>query len=633
MKRSIFLIFWLASAATAASQGTTTQQIDSLLNRAIGFRGSNADSIISITDRALVLSDNIRYSEGRAVALRWKALGLTLSGQEGSLPLLEESIGIFEDLDDPSGIAATRNTMATVYYHRGAYDYAAEQWHLSLSYYEGIRDSTGITNMWNNLGNLHRAMGQLDRSLAYNQGALAYRERGTDTLLIAGSLNNVANLLGEMGRYEEAITYHERGLGLNRAIGNRRSIGNSYINLGSVHLRNGNPRKALEYYRLAEGIRKSMNDNRALSSVYSGMADAFLVIGDADSAAFYASSGYDLALLTRSPREAREASNFAWQAYRQTGDNRAALRFLERHKALNDSLMSIENQRVIANLESVAELNRVREDVRALEIERHYDRQLAIALSLALVGAIIALLLIQRSRREVSRLAEQLRQAGAVKDKMFSILSHDLRRPMSSLKSLLNLSELDRLTSEEWDTYQGMIQRQFDVTDDTLKDLFIWANDQLKGVPPRMQQVPVADVVRENLSLLGPQADEKSVVIRNLVPDGVRVNTDRTYLTSILRNLLSNAIKFTPGGKSVTVDVREAGSDIRLEIRDEGIGIGPERLDGLFMAGAYTQGTNGETGSGFGLLFVRDLAERMGCRVEVQSEPAKGSVFSVVIPA
>lgn len=633
MVRFVLWLAWMGVSVAGFAQSAAYRQIDSMLTRASGFRGTNVDSLIAISDRALAMSESVRYRKGQGIALRWKALGLNLSGQDGSIPLLEHSLEILTDLGDESEIAATRNTLATVYFYRGAYDFAAEQWHQALGLYSGLGDSTGITNMWNNLGNLHRAMGQLDRSLDYNLRALAYRERGTDTLLIAGSLNNVANLLSEMKRYDEALSHHERGLELNLAIGNRRSIGNSYMNLGSVHLRNGDPVKALSYYRMAEEIRRSMNDTRSLALVYSGMADAHLALDQTREAARLATLSYDLATQTRSPREARDASRFAWLAYSRSGDSESALHYLERHKALNDSLMSIDNQRTIANLESVLELNRVREDVRSLEIEKRYGILLATVLAVGLIGAVIALVVIHRARRREHILLEELRRAGAIKDRMFSILSHDLRRPLSSLSSLLDLMELESLSTDEWDSFRSMIKKQFDVTDDTLKDLFLWANDQLKGVPPQIQPVRLSDVIRENIDLLGPNAIGKRIRLSADVDDTVTVKTDRTYLAAIIRNLLTNALKFTSPGKSVRISVQNSGNMARLNVTDEGVGIPSDRLSDLFSAGTFTLGTDGETGSGIGLVFVRDLAARIGARIEVRSTVGEGSEFTVVLPA
>lgn len=638
MNRILALAFLLALTSGFANAQTSRSlaksRIDSLNDRAQWFRGTRPDSTIRIAERALDEAGKVGYPKGRAVALRWIALARTLTGQQGALPLLEESETILAQIGDQAEQAATWIATGTVYFYQGAYEFAGERWHKALSTYEQLGDSVGITNVWNNLGNLHRALGQNELALKYARQSLEFRERGTDTLLIAGSLNNVANLLSELQRYDEAIKAHERGLALNLAIGNSRSVGNSYMNLGSVHLRRGSPELALDYYRKAADIRISMNDTRSLSVVYSGMADAFIVLGRYGEAARIAEEAYGLARRVSSPREANDASRFAYTAFKNAGDAEAALRYLEVHKQLSDSLLSVDRQKAIANLESVAELTRVQENLSRVETRSRYTRIIAIIVTISLVCAIVALIIIRRSHKREQRLSEELRRLGEQKDRMFSILSHDLRSPLNSLYSLVQLMDMDALAPNEWRSLKTTLLRQFQNTDDTLRDILLWATGQLEGSAPRVQPVNLSEAVSSTVELLEVIAAPKSISIDVDVEADAMVLTDRAHLSAVIRNLLTNAIKFSPEGKPIRVRSRRDGTSHHLIIIDEGVGMSQDKVKALFTnAIVHTSGTSGEPGSGLGLIIVRDLVRRNQGTIEVTSQIGTGTQFDVGFPA
>jgi signal transduction histidine kinase len=496
-----------------------------------------------------------------------------------------------------------------------------------------LGDSTLVINMKNNLGNLHRAIKQFDVALKYHQEALAFREKRTDTLSLAGSLNNVANLLNELGRHDEAITYHERAMALNMAINNPRSIGNSLMNLGSTHLRLGNATLAIEYYERAKAIRTSMNDIRALSNVHSGLADAFLILKEPESAFVNAKQAYDLAMSVRAPLEASIASHFAYLSSKDAGRPSEAVNYLEIHKALSDSLFAIDRQKSIANLETVAELNRRMDEIRILEAEKAYQRNLMIAVLISLAISVLLVAGIHRARKREHRISQELRRMGDMKDQMLSILSHDLRSPLSSLHSMIELMEMDALSGKEWHAFKATIMRQFDITDQTLKDVLLWAKGQFEGELVRSKPVNLKEVVDSNVELIRIIAQRKGVAVEMDVDEQAVVTADRAHLMAIIRNILTNAVKFTPSGKTIRILSHSNETDHLLSIEDEGVGIKPEKLEKLFeSAGRFTQGTAGESGSGLGLVFVRDLVRRNKGTIKATSEQGVGTTFTMSFP-
>ena len=501
-----------------AQPATEKERIDALNQRAETFRGSRPDSMIALANRALEASKSTGYMKGEADALRWLALGKMLTGEAGVNELLNRSIDLFTTLDDQRGLASTLNIQATHLLQQGAFD-------------------------------------------------------------LAGSLNNVANLLNELGRHSEAVAFHERAMALNMAINNPRSIGNSLMNLGSTYLRMGNPELAIDFYERAKEIRTSMNDVRSLSLVHSGLADAYLSLREFDLAARNAERAYELAISARVPLEASIASRFAYLAFKEAKNPVDAVRYLEIHKTLSDSLFTIDRQKAISNLESVAELNRKNDEIRALESGKSYERNLITAILISLAITLLLLFGIHRARLRERMISTELRRVGAMKDRMFSILSHDLRSPLNSLNSMIELMDMDALNADEWRSFKATLMRQFDVTDETLRDVLLWANDQFAGELPTIQAVNLKEAVDSNVELINLIASRKGVDILVNVDSSASVLADRAHLMAIIRNLLTNAVKFTPTGKSIRLRSQTIDGNQLLFSEDEGVGMSPDKVN------------------------------------------------------
>jgi two-component system sensor histidine kinase/response regulator len=144
----------------------------------------------------------------------------------------------------------------------------------------------------------------------------------------------------------------------------------------------------------------------------------------------------------------------------------------------------------------------------------------------------------------------------------------------------------------------------------------------------------IAKITQEVLQLLRLQADAKHIYIRSGIERPVYVYADRDMINLVLRNLLSNAIKFTPEEGTVSIDAREMRSHIEIFVRDTGTGISQDNLQKLMVEDIYysTKGTEGEAGTGLGLMLCKEFLSKNGGHMHVQSEPGKGSTFSFTLP-
>lgn len=212
-------------------------------------------------------------------------------------------------------------------------------------------------------------------------------------------------------------------------------------------------------------------------------------------------------------------------------------------------------------------------------------------------------------------------------------MSHDIRGPPASLSTVIELLDAEILTADAWEEFKPTLIRKFNGTEETLNDLLLWSKSHFEGANPQIKPTSVRNAVAAGNELLDVVAREKGVVIVNDVSPEAMVMCNRSHLMAILRNLVTNAVKFSKPGQTVTIQDGITDGMRIISVRDEGVGMSAERRDKLFEGpGITTAGTAGELGSGLGLVYVRDLVQRNGGRISVESTEGKGSVFSVALP-
>jgi signal transduction histidine kinase len=235
---------------------------------------------------------------------------------------------------------------------------------------------------------------------------------------------------------------------------------------------------------------------------------------------------------------------------------------------------------------------------------------------------------------EIERRREELNKLNQVKDRLFSIVSHDLRSPLNSLKGTLALMEMGALSEDETKYFTGELNNELSYVLELLENLLKWAKAQMEGIETQPQKLDLHALVQSNVGLLQPIADKKQIVLsHNLLTDTIAWG-DEEMIKLVIRNLLSNAIKFTKEAGTIKVESSLDNGAVQISIIDNGVGISPEQQKQLFDNSTHfsTQGTNREKGTGLGLLICKEFIEKNKGRIWVESELKKGSKFSFTLP-
>lgn len=238
---------------------------------------------------------------------------------------------------------------------------------------------------------------------------------------------------------------------------------------------------------------------------------------------------------------------------------------------------------------------------------------------------------------ELETLNQELKALNLSKDKFLSVISHDLRNPLTSLlASSENLTrDADKLRPDQIKFLSGIINRTSKKILEQLNELVEWAKTQREKISFSPGKLHLKQSISESLELLRPAAAQKEVQLANHIPEGIFINADALMLRSILQNLVTNAIKFTPhGGAAVTVTAQPVGDMIEVCVQDYGVGMSEETKH-LILREDHTRsllGTDQEEGSGLGLLLVKDFVIQHGGLIEVASELGKGTCFKFTMP-
>lgn len=238
------------------------------------------------------------------------------------------------------------------------------------------------------------------------------------------------------------------------------------------------------------------------------------------------------------------------------------------------------------------------------------------------------------TRKEVE---VQLRDANQTKDKFFSILGHDLKNPMSSLMGLSKIlyEEPETLNEEEKEEFVKSISESSETLYKLVENLLNWSRVQSGKIDIKPEFIELDEIVIENFNLLKQNAEKKEIQLLNLVQNNTIVWADKNMITTILRNFISNAIKFTPRKGKIMVFTRNEGDLIRVNIKDNGVGIDKNNIKKLFKLSEKfkTEGTENESGTGLGLLICKEFIQKNKGGIEVESKPGKGSIFSFTLLA
>ena len=211
---------------------------------------------------------------------------------------------------------------------------------------------------------------------------------------------------------------------------------------------------------------------------------------------------------------------------------------------------------------------------------------------------------------------------------MFSIIAHDLRSPLSSLVTLMNVANAGIISDEDFKRAITDLSENVNHTASLLENLLNWARCQMQRVKVNLVKVDLSEIVSDKVALVAEPAKAKGVTVLNATSEGTDVFADKDMVALVLRNLISNAVKFCRKGDRITISASSFNGEVVVEVRDTGVGIAPDDLGKIFGDQIFTtRGTSNEMGTGLGLVLSKEFIELNGGKIWVESSLNKGTSF------
>lgn len=240
---------------------------------------------------------------------------------------------------------------------------------------------------------------------------------------------------------------------------------------------------------------------------------------------------------------------------------------------------------------------------------------------------------ITESASLLQKQTQELTELNALKNKLFSIISHDLKAPMYALRNFFGEVQQNNIPARELKKMIPGVVNDLTYTTSLMDNLLQWSKSQMQSDAVYPQKVDVGNLISETIQLLNRQSAAKQILIETDAAEGVFGFMDKDMLSLVLRNLISNAIKFTPEKGKIRIGMHENCTIVEVYVQDSGAGISPEALKKINGNDFYsTKGTANESGTGLGLKLCKEFMARNGGQLYIESKLGKGSTFSFSLP-
>jgi signal transduction histidine kinase len=236
--------------------------------------------------------------------------------------------------------------------------------------------------------------------------------------------------------------------------------------------------------------------------------------------------------------------------------------------------------------------------------------------------------------KNLARTNSELERLNKLKNKLFSVISHDLRTPLGNLASILNLYQSGDLNAADVATVAAKLGQQVTASGYVLENLLEWAKSELHESKISPVNVSLREKVNEVFHQFDNDLKTKKINASNEVSEDIIVWVDKNQMQIVFRNLLTNAIKFTKERGTITISAKGYSSTVQVRVTDSGIGMTEEQVSKLFKSDQLTTtlGTNKEKGSGIGLVITKELITNNGGSIEVESAKEQGTTFTITLP-
>ncbi len=582
---------------------------------------------------------------------------------ERSLFYYRKAYDEFIKLENYNEIGDCALKMGNLYYDVSNFSEAYFFFMQSLNAFEREGNNLGIANMENNLGNVSHDMGRLSDAEKHYQNAYdIYRENDLSTEAY-GALGNIGLILYAKQQYDSALTcYNEVMNKLNPdsliSPMQQQILSGVYNNTALTYDDLGDEAKALDYYKKALNLALKIDDQLTAGSVYVNLGALYRKMKDQDSSLYYLHRALRIAKNRGSRSLELDTYDELAKLHAGSGNYASAYNWQLRYDTLYKKVFNEDQSEQISRLRAMYEQEISEKEILQLQseslIQKTLNKVFVIFLVVIVILVIIIAINLRSKKRTNQMLAErnlqisnaiqqlsesenELQKLNKSKDRIFSVVAHDLRNPVAAVTGFSELlyDNFDDFPVDTQKEYLLQILQGTQRIQNLLENLLIWARSQMKAVKYDPEILKMKGLLEECVREMKANLDHKKVECLLKVSPTCRAYADKVMIYTVFRNLIINAIKFSFPGSKIRISSKTTAEGCTIIVSDEGIGIQPEIQAKLFTANEVvsTPGTTGESGSGLGLVICKEFLEKNQGAISVESEPGNGSSFIVSLPS
>ncbi len=556
---------------------------------------------------------------------------------------------------------------------------AIQYYFRGLEVFKRMKYSPGINQCYINIGSLYSDLDQNEVAKSYFEQSLKIATAEKDEKGIAYGLFTLGSCYQALKKDQLALTYLNKSLAIRKKLNDANGIGVVQRAKGLAYYHLKNYSEAIANLDSARNTMQQLGDKYQEAAMMLASIDVYLAMGSKDKAEYYGLKGLQI---TRDIASKSGTSLFLEKlvsVYKNKNDIPSAFKYQSEYVAIQDSIKMEKQLKDV----TLAEIKRTRSENAALtddnraiasentgyltKLQRYNNILVIIVATLASVVLIVIVLYrrnkekqlanqqLLRQKEEIAQINKELEylneeinaqmeltsvqnteleRLNAVKNKFFSIISHDLRGPLNTLQTLFSIYREGDVKEDELRMLLGRLEDTILTTGAFLDNLLEWSKSQLEGIVVRAVDFDVKDTITDNLHLFKTKIEFKELKVTNKAKQPVFAHADPNMIRLVVRNLLSNSVKFCKSGDKIELAANIENDRVIITIKDTGPGISEEEVDKLFnLEHAVSTSDQGEKGNRLGLILCRDMIVQNRGTLTLETKLNKGTIFRIDLPA
>ncbi len=544
------------------------------------------------------------------------------------------------------------NGIGDTYRYVSSNEYAMDKYIEALKVAEDRNNRKQKAIALNNIGLIYNNIKDYQLALEYMIRSYKIIKTYDDKPLLIQSYNNIASIYWNDSKIDSSVKYYNLAFEASKEINDLVGLLHSYNNLGIVYLQQGDNYTALEYFYRSLEISQNINDRVGEAKTLNNLGQVFISLEKYNTAAANLEDALSIAQELNAKAVLADSYYYLSKLYEENEDYEKALEYSKNFRTTKDSIYNVEQNRRIQKLHEEFVLQKKNREIEILQKDKELSNIVTIAIvSLAILLIFIAILLFSKYRSNLknneilknlnTKLNDsnhKLEETNITKDKIFSIVAHDLKNPLSGFKNITTVLS---------DYYNDMDEKEIKNSLDMIKDasnnlmlllenLLTWAKLQKNEIENYPEKFAINYLVKKYIDHYSVQANQKQVEMIYNNGEEVFAYADPNLVSVVIKNLISNSIKYSNKNSKVVVNIENINNKATVNITDKGIGIDKATLNNIFSIHNDKDsrfGTEGERGTGIGLILSNSFVKMNDGDIWIESEEGKGTTVTFELPS